>query len=77
MTVSPSKTKRRDKHLKPINVSPEIWLYAERKGLCVVRHRNQQGEPDSFFLPWKRVERALEIAPRSTPSKRKQREIKK
>lgn len=77
-TVSPAKTKRRDEHLKPINVSQEIWLYAERGKLCVVRHKNCTGTPDSFFIPWRYIERALEIAPRRcTPSKRKQREIKK
>lgn len=54
---------RRDEHLKPINVSPEIWMYAERNGLCVVRHRNSTGDPDPFYLPWRKVKRALEIAP--------------
>lgn len=61
---------RSDEHLKPMNVSKEIWLYAEKKNLCVVRHKNSTGEPDSFFIPWKWITRALRIRPARTKAKR-------
>ena len=53
--------------LKPISVDRETWLYAEGKGLCVVRQiRNPKGEliqSDIFYLPWSKIELAVSKKP--------------
>lgn len=55
----------KSKALKPINVNPETWMYAERKGLCVVRQiRNPAGtlvQGDMFYLPWGKIAKAMKV----------------
>jgi hypothetical protein len=57
--------------LAPININRQTWLYAERKGLCVVRQlRNPTDDlvqSDLFYIPWAKVEKALKQRP--PPSK--------
>lgn len=60
----------KNEHLKPINVNKQTWLYAERKGLCVVRQlRNPKGDlvqSDLFYIPWGRLEKAMKSRPRKS-----------
>ena len=58
------------KDLTPINVNKQTWLYAERKGLCVVRQlRNPKRhlvQGDLFYLPWAKVEKAMKSRPKKS-----------
>ena len=65
---SPTAAMDSAEYLKPINVDRETWMYAESRGLCVVRQlRDPRGvlvQGDMFYLPWHRVRFALSKAPK-------------
>lgn len=70
--MSAALSRSRDDHLKPINVSKEVWLYADdKRGLSVVRHKHQSGEPDLFYVPWRFIERAMALRPMKRRKKAK------
>ena len=58
------------KELAPIIVDQNTWMYAERRGLCVVRQiRNRQGDlvlSDICYLPWPKIRRALAVKERAS-----------
>lgn len=53
------------KELRSINVNKDTWMYAEKKGLCVVRRiRNPDSvglitQTDMFYIPWGKVKKAF------------------
>lgn len=54
--------------LDPIPVSENMWLYAEGKGLCVVRELTDR--TIQFYIPWRKIERAIELR-RQMPSRKR------
>ena len=77
MTRTPRRpfSAKKEDALKPITVDKSTWMYAERKGLCVVRHlRSRSGilvQGDLFYIPWSKVRRAVSV--RELPPKNKRR----
>ena len=59
-----SKARKKFRALEPIGVDNDTWLYAEQRGLCVVRMVRPLGggeviKSEMFFLPWRKVEQSL------------------
>lgn len=56
-----------DEHLKPISVNKETWMYAEKRGLCIVRQicdpSGKLIQADMYRVPWSKIERAVSIRP--------------
>lgn len=51
-------------HIKPIHIDKETWMYAERRGLCVV---HDLGGAHIFYIPYAKLRRALRVRPRPKP----------
>ena len=54
----------------PIDIDALTWMYAEPKGLCVVREvkRGAMKATEMFYLPWSKVRRALAVKDKETPN---------
>lgn len=62
-----------EKHLDPITIDKQSWMYPEARGLGVVRQVIVDGiceRTEMFTIPWRLVNKALKEKP-AAPARRK------